>query len=42
MAENKDIFGIGDEPVRTEVKDEGRSSDALSFFGVTKEEKKEE
>ena len=42
MAENKDIVGIGEKPVEKDARTDGKPSDALSFFGVPKEEKKEE
>ena len=40
MADYKDIFGIGKEPVRTEEteNDGERGADALSLFGVERKE----
>lgn len=42
MAEYKDIFGIGDKPVQKGASQDGKSVDALSFFGVPVQEKEEE
>ena len=42
MAEIKDIFGIGEKPVPKSAEQDGKSPDALSFFGVPVKEKEEE
>lgn len=42
MAEYKDIFGIGAEPVKKAEPAKDAPADALSLFGVPKEKKEEE
>lgn len=38
MSEIKDIFGIGDRPVKSGAVQDEKNPDALSFFGVPKDE----
>lgn len=42
MAENKDIFGIGEKPVQKSAVQDEKYPDALSFFGVPEKEKEGE
>ena len=42
MAEYKDIFGIGEEPVKKDESVNDQTPDALSLFGVSVEKKDKE
>lgn len=42
MANDNDIFGIGEAPAQKSAVQDDKTPDALTFFGVVKEDKKEE